>query len=187
MVALDRLLDVPVIVTEAVPVAAVPLAVSVNVLVLPVGLGLNDAVTPLGRPEADKLTLPLTPFSGVTVMVLAPLVPCVIVTLLGEVEREKFGGRATGAVIDTLSKLAVTNEEVLRLLAARPTYTLCAMLTVWLDPSCAQFTPSGEPYVVNTFPLLASLIQFGSVTLPKGWYELLAPVLVRSVIHMADE
>jgi len=31
------------------------------------GLGLNDALTPLGRPETDKLTLPLKPFSGVTV------------------------------------------------------------------------------------------------------------------------
>ncbi len=82
--------DIPVMVTEAVPVAAVLLAVSVNVLVLVVVLGLNDAVTPLGRPDADKLTLPLKPFCGVTVMVLAPLAPCVMLRLLGDAERVKF-------------------------------------------------------------------------------------------------
>jgi hypothetical protein len=69
-----------------VPVAAVLLAASVNVLVLAVLLGLNDAVTPLGRPDADKLTLLLKPFCGVTVMVLVLLVPCVIVKLLGDAE-----------------------------------------------------------------------------------------------------
>ena len=82
--------DIPVRVTEAVPVAAVLLAVSVNVLVLVVLLGLNDAVTPLGRPDADKLTLALKPFCGLTVMVLAPLAPCVTLRLLGDAERVKF-------------------------------------------------------------------------------------------------
>jgi hypothetical protein len=79
-------------VTVTVPVVAEPLAVSVNVLLLAVLLlavllGLNDAVTPLGRPDADKLTLPLKPFCGVTVITLVLLVPCVIVKLLGEAER----------------------------------------------------------------------------------------------------
>src|SRR6266571_1816611 len=110
--------DVPVMVTVAVPAAAVLLAASVNVLVVAVLLGLNDAVTPLGRPDADKLTLLLKPLSGVTVMVLAPLVPCAIVKLLGDVEREKFG---SGALTETLSKVAVASEAVLRLLTASPT------------------------------------------------------------------
>ena len=87
VVTFDKLPNVPVMVTVTVPVAAVLLAVSVNVLVLAVLLGLNDAVTPLGRPDADKLTLPLKPFCGVTVIVLAPLVPCVIAKLLGDAER----------------------------------------------------------------------------------------------------
>ena len=78
-------------VTLKVPRAAVLLAVSVKVLLLAVLLGLNDAVTPLGRPDADKLTLLLKPFSGVTVMVLAPFVPWMTVRPLGEVEREKVG------------------------------------------------------------------------------------------------
>jgi hypothetical protein len=87
-----KLAEAPVMVTVTVPVVAVLLAVSVNALVLAVLLlavlaGLNDAVTPLGRPDADKLTLPLKPFCGVTVIVLVPLVPCVSVKLLGEAAR----------------------------------------------------------------------------------------------------
>jgi hypothetical protein len=87
VVGFDKLPEVPVMVTVAVPVVAVLLAVSVSVLVVVAGLVLNDAVTPLGRPEADKVTLPLKPFCGVTVIVFVPAVPCAIVKLLGEAER----------------------------------------------------------------------------------------------------
>jgi hypothetical protein len=169
VVVFVKLPDEPVIVTETVPVAAVLLAVSVNVLVLAVLLGLNDAVTPLGRPDADKLTLALKPFCGVTVMVLALLAPCAIVMLPDEVESEKFGGGGPGEVSDTLSKVAVAKEAVVRLLTARPTYTFCTMLTVWLVPNGTQFTPFADPYMLNTFPLLTSFIQFGSVPLPTDW------------------
>jgi hypothetical protein len=65
----------PVIVTVNVPVVAPLLAVSVSVLVPGVLMGLSVAVTPLGWPEADKLTLPLKPFCGLTVIVLVPLFP----------------------------------------------------------------------------------------------------------------
>jgi len=61
-----------------VPGAAVLLAVNVSVLglVLVAGFGLNDAVTPAGRPDdAARVTFPVNPFVGVTVMVLFPLVP----------------------------------------------------------------------------------------------------------------
>src|SRR6266478_7794687 len=116
VVLLVKLPAVPVTVTVTVPVVAVLLAVSVNVLLLGVLLGLNDAVTPLGRPEADKLTLLLKPFSGVTVIVLVPAVPCTIAKLPGEAAREKVGCEGAAAVTDTLSKVAVASEEVLRLL-----------------------------------------------------------------------
>jgi hypothetical protein len=86
-----RIPDVPVIVTVAVPVFAVALAVSVSVLVEEVGFGLNAAFTPLGKPDAARFTLPLNPFSGVTVRVSAPLFPSVIVRLPGAAVREKFG------------------------------------------------------------------------------------------------
>ncbi|SRR6266700_2719244 len=71
----DKLPEAPRTCTENVPIEAVLLAVNVRVLVVFVVLGLMEAVTPLGRPEADKVTLPLKPFCGVTVMVLVPLAP----------------------------------------------------------------------------------------------------------------
>lgn len=86
MVVFDKLPDLPVMVTVTVPVVAVLLAVSVNVLVLAVLVGLKDAVTPLDSPDTDKLTLPLKPFCGVTVIVLVPLAPCVIVKVFGDAE-----------------------------------------------------------------------------------------------------
>jgi len=87
VVVLVKLPDVPIIVTVTVPMVAVLLAVSVNVLTVLAGFWLNDAVTPVDRPDADKLTLPLKPFWGVTVIVLVPLLPCVRVKLLGDAER----------------------------------------------------------------------------------------------------
>ena len=69
-----------------VPSVAVLLVVSVSVLVAVVLLGLNPAVTPLGKPVAERLTLPLKPFSGVTVMVLVPLALCATLRLLGEAD-----------------------------------------------------------------------------------------------------
>ena len=143
VVAFDKLPEVPVMVTVTVAGVAVLLAVSVKVLLLVVLLGLKEAVTPLGRPEADRLTLPLKPFCGVTVMVLAPLAPCRMLTLLGDVEREKFGD-ATGVLTETLSKVAVARAEALPLFTASPTYTFGAMVIVWLVPRCVQVTPSGE-------------------------------------------
>ena len=70
-----KLPDVPVMVTAAVPGVIVLLAVKVRVLVVVVEGGLKDAVTPLGKPETDKVTLPLKPFEGVTVMVSEPVAP----------------------------------------------------------------------------------------------------------------
>jgi hypothetical protein len=84
VVAFDKLPAVAVTVSVTVPVAALLPAVSVNVLVVAVLAGLKDAVTPLGRPDADKLTLLLKPLCGETVIVLVPLVPCMMLMLLGD-------------------------------------------------------------------------------------------------------
>jgi hypothetical protein len=67
--------EVPVSVTVVVPAVTEAPAASVRVLAPVVLAGLNDAVTPLGRPDATRLTLPLKPFCGPTVRVLAPLLP----------------------------------------------------------------------------------------------------------------
>lgn len=67
--------DTPLMVMVDVPVAAVAPTVKVSVLDEVVGFGLNAAVTPLGRPVALKVTLPVNPFCGTTVMVLVPVLP----------------------------------------------------------------------------------------------------------------
>src|SRR5437773_877241 len=82
-----RVPEAPVMVTVTVPVAAALFAVNLNVLVVAVGLGLKAAVTPLGSVEGDRVTLPVKPFCGETVIVLEPLLPWVTVRLPGEAER----------------------------------------------------------------------------------------------------
>ncbi len=73
-------------------VAAVLLADSVSILVPAVLIGLKDAVTPLGKPGGEKMTLLLLkPFDGVIVIVLEPLEPWVMLRLLGDAARLKFG------------------------------------------------------------------------------------------------
>ncbi len=80
------------------------------------------------------------------------------------------GAGAAAELTDTLSNVAVAKEDVVRLLTANPTYMFCAMLTVWLAPNCTQFIPSLDPYILNTFPLLTSLSQYGSVgALANDW------------------
>jgi hypothetical protein len=89
--------EVPVTVTVAVPVVAVPEAVSVRTEVaLPfaggvTGLVENVAVTPLGRPVAVRVVAELKLFWLVMVIVLVPLLPCVTVREDGEALIVKFG------------------------------------------------------------------------------------------------
>ena len=94
-----RLPEVPVMVTVDVPVVAVALAVSVSTLVPVVGLMPNAAVTPLGRPDAASVTLPVNPFTSVTVMVLVPLLPWVTDRPLGESESVKLAVAAPASVL----------------------------------------------------------------------------------------
>jgi hypothetical protein len=90
-VVLVRRPDAPVMVIFAVPMAAELLAANVTVLMLFVPTGLKEAVTPLGTPEADRVTMLEKPFCGITVTVLVPVLPRVMLTLLGEEDREKPG------------------------------------------------------------------------------------------------
>src|SRR6202451_2920042 len=101
LVVAVKLPEVPVIVTVDVPVVAVALAVSVSTLVPVVGFVPNAAVTPLGKPDAASVTLPVNPPTSVTVMVLVPLLPWVIVRLLGESDKVKLG------VADPASRLMI--------------------------------------------------------------------------------
>ena len=86
VVLCDSAPDAPVTVTVKVPSVAVLPAVTVSVLVVAVPAGLNEAVTPLGRPEAERLTLPLNPLSGLTAIVLVAFAPRTTLKLAGEAE-----------------------------------------------------------------------------------------------------
>lgn len=94
--------EVPVIVTVEVPTVAVVLAVKVTTLVDVVGLVPKLAVTPAGKPEADRVTEPVKPLVGVSVMVLVPLVPCLTLKLAGDAESEKFGVAVALTVSETV-------------------------------------------------------------------------------------
>jgi hypothetical protein len=113
-------------------------------------------------------------------MVLVPLPPCVIVTLLGEVESEKLGGGATVVLTETLSKVAVARAAALPLFTAKPTYTLCPIVIVWLVPTCTQFTPSVDAKLLKVFPLLLTFTQYGSVALTPPGSDVLPPAVVRT-------
>src|SRR5262252_4715508 len=82
---------VPVTVTVADPVVAVVEAVKVRVLAPVVDAGLKLAVTPAGKPLAVSETLPLKPFSRLTVIVLLPVPPCFTERVAGFAVKEKSG------------------------------------------------------------------------------------------------
>jgi hypothetical protein len=75
VVEVVRLPEVPVMVALVVPMAAVPLAVSVNTLEPVVGFVLHAAVTPLGMFKAVRVTAPAKPQLPVTETVLDVLSP----------------------------------------------------------------------------------------------------------------
>ena len=68
VVVTDKVPDAPLTMKEYKPGVAELLAVTVIVLIVFAELGLKDAVTPAGKPEAVRLTLPVNPFSPVTVI-----------------------------------------------------------------------------------------------------------------------
>jgi hypothetical protein len=75
VVELVILPDVPVTVNVVVPGETVLVAVSVSVLEPVAGFGEKEAVTPLGSPEALRFTLPVKPYSGLTVTDEVALAP----------------------------------------------------------------------------------------------------------------
>jgi hypothetical protein len=157
-VVLVRLPDVPATLIDALPGAAVLLAVKVNVLLLVVLPGLKEAVTPLGNPEPDKLTLPLKPFCGATVMVLVPMAPCRIVNTAGSAESPNVGVAVT--VTDTFVVLVKVPELPVivtfpvpagAVLLAVKVNVLVVVLLLGLNEAV---TPLGRPEAVRlTLPL----------------------------------
>lgn len=161
VVVLVSVPEVPVIVTVTVPVVAVLLAERVKALVLVVVAGLNEGVTPLGRPEADRLTLPLKPLSGFTVIVLVPVAPCVMVRLIGDAERVKFGGGLT--VRDSVVELDRLPDEPVMVTVAVPVVAVLLAVSVnVLEPVVVlglndAVTPAGNPEAARLTLLLKPL------------------------------
>jgi len=156
-----KLPEMPVKVTVTVPVAAVLLAVSVSRLVLVVGFVPNVAVTPAGNPDAESDTLPVNPFSEVTVIVLVPPVPpCVTVTLAGEGDRLKFGVAAAFTVNETVvvcvkfPETPVIVTEVVPVVAVLLAVSVSRLeLVAGLMPKVAV-TPDGSPDALSvTLPV----------------------------------
>ncbi len=140
---------VPVTVTAKIPAGIVPPAVRVSVLEAGVGFGLKEALTPLGRPEADKVTLLVKPFSGFTAIELVTLVPGIMLKLLGEAERVKFPTTVTESLIgvelvrlpDVPVSVRFATPVVAVLLAVR-VRTLEVVAGFWLNDAV---TPLGKP------------------------------------------
>jgi hypothetical protein len=136
-------------VTVAVPVVAVALAVNVKLLVPVVLAGLKLAVTPAGRPEADKLTLPLNPLVGLTVMVLLALLPCVTETLAGDAESVKFGAaftvRVTVVVWLKLPEVPVIVTVAFPVVAVPLAVSVKLLVPVVLAGLKLAVTPAGSP------------------------------------------
>lgn len=144
-----KLPEVPVTVMVKPPVAAVLLAARMSVLVPVVPTGLKMAFTLLGTPEALKLTVPVKPFRGVTVMVLAPLDPCERFTLLGATENPKSGAAFTVRLIVVESvKLPEMPMTVMVAVPATavPLAESVRVLVVEVLPGLkAAVTPAGRP------------------------------------------
>ena len=163
----------PVTVTVTVPVVAVLLAIRVNVLEAVAGFGLNKKVTPLGRPEADKLTVPLKPFCGVTVTLLVPVVPWVTFKLPGDAEMVKFGPAFTVSetvalwvrppptpviVIGNVPVVALLVAVRVRVLEAVVGFGLNAALTPLVRPEADKLTLVAKPFWGVTVIVLVTLV-----------------------------
>jgi hypothetical protein len=90
------------------------------------------------------------------------------------------GAGAAAEFTETLSNVAVVNAVVSPLVTANPIYTLCAMLMVWLVPTCTQFTPSEDAKLLKVLPLLVIFSQYGSVTVKLPGSTVLPPGADRS-------
>ena len=102
--ALVRVPEAPVTVRTALPSAALADALMVSEVLRVLDAGLNAAVTPVGNPAIEKLTLAVKLFCGVTVMVLTPLAPAVMLRLAGAAAMLKLGA---GAVLTVNATVAV--------------------------------------------------------------------------------
>jgi len=92
--------DVPFTVTEVVPGVELAAVLMVKVVVpLPLGtlVGMKEQLAPAGNPEQVKVTVPVKPLFGVSVMVVVVVVPAATVAGLNAVA-ERVNGESTCAI-----------------------------------------------------------------------------------------
>ena len=150
--------DFAVMVNVVVPIDAEALAVSVSVLVEVALAGLKAAVTPVGNPPAVRLTAPVKPFTGVTVMVLLPDVPCVTLRLAGAAPNVTLGAPFTVTLTvteaDNVPAVPVTVTVVVPVVAASAAVNVTVLVLAVVAGLNEAVTPLGRPDVVRaTLPL----------------------------------
>src|SRR5262249_31202081 len=132
-----------------VPLAAFLVVANVSVLAPVAGLGLNDAVVPLRMPDAENVTLPLKPFIADIVRVVLPLLPRVMLRVLGEAERLKLGApvtvRETVAALLRLPLTPLIVTEKVPIVATPVAVKVTALVVVVLLGLNEAVTPAGRP------------------------------------------
>ena len=158
LTVVDTIPEVPVTVTVVVPTAAAEVALNVATLVVEVDTGPNETVTPVGRVDVVKVTLPVKPLFGVTVMVLVPLAPSTTLSVGVEVAIEKD---AVGATVKAIATVALRLPDLPVMvtvavpaaavgLAVKVTVLAVAVLA-GLNPAV---TPPGRPETVRATALV---------------------------------
>lgn len=149
-----------------VPRDAVLPALMVSALVDVVAEGLKLAVTPAGSPAMERLTLPVKPFTGVTVMVLLPLADLLMLRLAGEADNEKSGlaGALTVSVMVVVRvnvpDVPLTVSVTVPVAAALPAVSVKVLAEVALDGLKLAVTPEGRPEIERLTVPLKPLIGF---------------------------
>lgn len=167
--------DVPVTVTVADPVVAVPDAVSVSVdVALPFAGGVTGlveyaAVTPLGNPVVVSVVAELKLFWLVMVTVLVPLPPCVTVTDEGDAPMVKLGVAAAFTVRAIVVLCVVDPETPVIVTVAGPVVAEPEAVSVSVEVALpfaggvtglvekAAVTPLGNPVALRVVAALKPL------------------------------
>lgn len=161
--------EVPVMVMVLPATAAVLATVNISPLVPVVGLASSAAVTPVGRPVIARVTAPVNPFTGSTLMVSLALAFCAIDIVAAEAQREKLA-----LVVETVTAMVVVAlmvpETPVTVMVAEPVAVLLAEI-VSVVPLTVTVTPVFELVAVRvTVPVKppVSVTVMASVTLAPG-------------------
>jgi hypothetical protein len=174
--------ETPLTVMGKLPAVAVLLAVKVTTLVPAVFGAANEAVTPLGSPDADRITLLLKPFCGITVTVPVAVAPRGSPRLAGCSDRVKFGAVMVSPMVVAL---VIAPEAPLTIAVYVPGVTVLLalkvreVLAVVLDGLKAAVTPVGNP---DTAKLTLPLNPFEPATL-----MVLLPLPVRAKVRLLGD